>query len=219
MKKQPQPIHTTMECSRQENGELFTRIDTFEDGKISELILEHQKNGEKDFLEINATGFTGLLTNPTITQYLREMNKNLRASSINSLKIVGLTEKNCEADLFRRQIENYYMDGSFSNVKEVVCECGYLPEEIERYNLQPTTLPSKPFLKAELDFIKFDGYQIIPQNFLANALSVESIVCPDNDNTHSFITPFTEDKYINVVITNASNTEQASTACDTPAEQ
>ena len=104
---------------------------------------------------------------------------------------------------------NYILDGSFSKIREVVIESGYTAEEVEKYGLQPTTLPSKPFMKSELDFIKFDGLQIIPTNFLANTYSVANIVCPDNENTHEFLEPFKQESYINVVTNPA---EFASTA-------
>lgn len=210
MKKQPQPIQTSVQCNRQiEGNQLFTRIDTFEDGKTSMLIMQHQKLADKDFLEINARDFSGLLTNSTVTQYMSEMSSKLKASDITSLKLVGLTNENCEADLFRRQMTNYILDGSFSKIREVVIESGYTAEEVEKYGLQPTTLPSKPFMKSELDFIKFDGLQIIPTNFLANTYSVANIVCPDNENTHEFLEPFKQESYINVVTNPA---EFASTA-------
>jgi len=197
--KANQPLNTSIKCARREGQELFTRVDTYENGVISELIMEHLSQDGKEFLEVNATGFTGKLTNPMLSQYMKEMNRDLRPSDVTSLKLVGLTENNCEADLFRRQVESYIMDGSFSKLKEVVFECGYSPEDIEKYGIQPSTLPARPFLKGELDFVKFDGQQIIPDNFLTNAYEVGTVICPDNNNTHAFLTSENFDKEITLI--------------------
>ncbi|MBQ3047671.1 MAG: hypothetical protein IJD48_01495, partial [Clostridia bacterium] len=108
-------------------------------------------------------------------------------------------------DLFRRQAESSFISGSFSQLKEVIFESGLSQEEIASGKYEPTTLPSKPFLRSEIEFIKFDGHQIIPQNFLINVSRVENIICPDNNNTHDFVQTYINDKYINLVLTQTDN--------------
>lgn len=187
------PFKTTIECTRCEFEQSYRRVDDFGNGLTSELYLEHRniekpnQIKEEQYLKIDASKFTGVLTNSMIVKSLQEMDSGLRTGRITSLKLIGLTDKNCEADLFRRQNENYLVDGSFSRLREVVFESGYTQEQINDENFQPSMLPSKPFPKAEIDFIKFDGQQYIPNNFLFTTYSVENIICPDNDNTHYFL--------------------------------
>lgn len=178
---------TTIQCQRNDEfNQEYVRIDTGEDF-YSKLKLTHSKQSESDYLEINASLYSGLLTKSFINNCLSEMHKGLSAQQITSLKLIGLTNKNCEPELFRKSSVSPIYDSSFSNLKEVVIENGF-PKDIPT-DLQPlTVLPSKPFMHANLDFLKIDGHQIVPENFLANADRVGLLICPDNENTHEFLT-------------------------------
>ena len=178
---------TTIQCQRNDEfNQQYVRIDTGEDF-YSKLKLTHTKQSQSDYLEINASLYSGVLTKSFINSCLSEMQKDLSAHQITSLKLIGLTDKNCEAELFRKSPINPIHDSSFINLKEVVIENGF-PQDVPT-ELQPsTTLPSKPFLHADLDFLKIDGRQTVPENFLSNADRVGMLICPDNENTHEFLT-------------------------------
>lgn len=180
------PTKTTIEIERaDDNYQTYTKTDSGE-GFFSKLALIHQKQDNRELLSINASLYKGLLTKNFLCGCLSEMQPDLIAEQITSLKLVGITDKNCEPELFRKSKIRAVNDNSFSNLREVVIESGYqdMPEEIQ----PSTTLPSKPFMRAELDFLKVDGQQIIPENFLSNAQRVGMLICPDNQNTHDFLT-------------------------------
>ena len=183
MKKQAQ--HTYIEINRENDSQIYTRIDQGED-MYSKLIMIHQAEQNKHYLEIDASMYQGVLTNGFISSCLAEMQKGLRTYDIVSLKAIGLSEQNSEAGLFRRSLQTAIVDGSFSNLREVVLQSGLSEQELLKHN-PPTMLPSRPFLKAELDFIQIDGGQVVPDNFLTNAFRVNTLICPDNNNTHAFL--------------------------------
>ena len=183
---------TTITCERANNNfQSYTRVDQDEDF-YSKLRLTHQKQDNNQTLSINATLYKGILTKGFLSSCLSEMHPNLTADQITSLKLIGLTDQNCEPELFRKSNVRSVQDSSFSSLREVVIESGY-PQEMPSEITTITTLPSKPFAKAELDFIKIDGQQIVPENFLANAREVSMLICPDNQNTHTFLSSQTLD--------------------------
>ena len=190
MKKQCQK--TTIEIERQEDFyQTYTRIDQ-NDNFYSKLKLTHQKQANSDLLSVNASLYKGLLTKGLLASCLVEMQSDLTADQITSLKLIGLTDKNCEPELFRKSSVRSVHDSSFSNLREVVIESAY-PQNMPADLQTTSTLPSKPFMRADLDFLKIDGQQIVPENFLSNANRVGMLICPDNQNTHKFLTSATLD--------------------------
>ena len=140
MKKQCQK--TTIEIERQEDFyQTYTRIDQ-NDNFYSKLKLTHQKQANSDLLSVNASLYKGLLTKGLLASCLVEMQSDLTADQITSLKLIGLTDKNCEPELFRKSSVRSVHDSSFSNLREVVIESAY-PQNMPADLQTTSTLPSK----------------------------------------------------------------------------
>lgn len=181
-------------------GENISIKESLQDGQMQ---ISQQPQQAKEYLSINATNYLGTLTPEILASILTEMQAGLLPSDITHLKVKGLTDKNCQPNLFKKTSYNSVSQPSFSNLREVMVVTGieknptyhvtcsngvYERTVLEDNSPAETTLPSRLFGKADLDILSIDGNQIVPEDFIDNATRVGMLVCPDNQNTHAFLT-------------------------------